>query len=339
MQTVLQEGQILGGTYQVQRLLGRGGMAEVYAATHIRLARPFALKLLRLDLAQNDSLRRRFVREAEILGQLRHPHIVDVTDWNCTDQGEPYLVMELLEGEDLGCFLRRGGALTAPAALQIIEQVGTALLGAHCVGVIHRDLKPSNIFLCKAAPFAGFIKVLDFGIARWKRFDIRPLTAQEEVVGTPGYMAPEQARGRHDEVDAHADQFALAAILYELLAGRPAFYSPGDSDWVILDRILHDEPAPLASTPPALYQAVLRGLRKRPADRFATLGEFLRAIRGVPMAMPRFSTAGRLANSPRALRISGSAEFRQRRDSLVGILIVAGLAIVVWALVALALWA
>ena len=333
--TALASGEILNDTYRVEALLGRGGMAEVYTVAHTRLPRRFALKLLRLDLGQRTRFLARFQREAEILGRLRHPHIVDVTDWNHTPAGAPYLVMELLAGEDLGRFLRRNGAFSPASAIEITAQIGAALLAAHSVGVVHRDLKPSNIFLLKNAPLPRFVKVLDFGIAR--RLDLGDrqgdgqLTAEKEILGTPGYMAPEQARGKTGEADARADQFALAAIFYELVTGRPAFAAPERSLAEILDRLLHSEPPPLPAgrVAPQVAEALHRALRKEPHQRFATLAEFLSAIGAQPAQTYSVSTSP--SEPPTARREGALTEVTQRRQLALAAACALALLLAIWA--------
>lgn len=334
----LQPGQVLGDTYRVEQLLGRGGMAEVYVVSHLRLPRRFALKLLLPELGARGRLLRRFEREAEILGCLRNPHIVDVADWNHTERGEPYLVMELLVGEDLGRFLARSGALASPAALHIAGQIGAALSAAHELGVVHRDLKPSNIFLSQSGPFPRFVKVLDFGIARLTRrpsFPGRPLTARDEVLGTPGYLAPEQVQAGA-EVDGRADQFALAAILYEMLAGRPAFYQAGEPGGLAaaLERVLHLTPPPLPrAVEPPLALAIERALRKRPGERFPSVAEFLAAAQAKrPPAVELLPQTQGAAAGPEVL-----TEITKRRWMLGTLLAVSVLVLVGWVVLSLTL--
>lgn len=273
---MLQTGHIFKDTYRVEQLLGAGGMAEVYLVSHTRLPRQFALKLMHVNSDERSDFRDRFKREAEILAKLRHPHIVDVVDWDSTPEGKPYLVMEYLEGETLDAFIKRASPLSVPVALNICAQIGEALESAHKAGVIHRDLKPSNIFLDKHGNKPNFIKILDFGIAKITRVDKTPLTAQAAVMGTPGYMAPEQALGKGELIGPQTDQFALAAILYEMLTGQPAFFRPGDAIYAILNRVVNEMPEPLPNA--QLNRAVMRGLAKKPEERFATLEEFLAAV-------------------------------------------------------------
>ena len=275
----LSPGQVVNDTYRIERLLGAGGMAEVYVAAHTRLPRRFAVKVMNVEASQRAQFLARFRREAEILGLLRHPHIVDITDWNALPDGSPYLVMELLDGEDLAALLGRQRILPMPQALALTAQIGEALSAAHGAGVVHRDLKPGNIFLCRTGAFPQFVKVLDFGIAKLEQNDRTPLTANASLMGTPGYMAPEQALGKANEVDARSDQFALGAILYEMLAGQPAFFRPGDSVFNILERVIHEDPPPLNETQASavVSRAVQRALSKNRDARFPSIKDFLAA--------------------------------------------------------------
>lgn len=273
---MLKPGDTINETYRVERLLGSGGMADVYVVTHLRMPRKFALKVVRIqEMVRHDFLER-FNRECEILATLKHPHIVDVVDRHQLASGDPYLVMELLEGEDLATYIARTGALSVPVALRICNQIAEALEAAHKVGVIHRDLKPSNIFLSKEGPLLNYVKVLDFGIAKVSAADRAPMTAPAALMGTPGYMAPEQARGDNASVGPATDQFALAATLYEMLMGKPAFHSPGDSVYAILERVIATEPPPLPF--PQINLAVMRALSKSPAKRYPSLREFVAAV-------------------------------------------------------------
>lgn len=269
---MLPAGVVLGERYRIERPLGRGGMADVYLASDLRLPKQCAVKVLRTNTA-DQQLRYRFQREADILASLHHAHIVDVSDLGVTAEDQPYLVMELLEGEDLSLFMQRTGPLRLPVALNICMQIGDALLTAHKLGVVHRDLKPANIFLCKRGPFPNFVKVLDFGIAKLSRPDTTTVTGTATIMGTPGYMAPEQAVGAQDKVDHRADQFALAAILYEMLAGHPPFHSYGQPMGVILEQALYNEPVPLPM--PHINAAVMRALAKKPENRFPDIQSFL----------------------------------------------------------------
>jgi serine/threonine protein kinase len=275
----LEAGRVINETYRVERLLGAGGMAEVYKVVHTRLPKHFALKLMKLDGGQRKEFLARFRREADILGSLNHAHIVEVNDWNQLPDGSPYLVMELLEGEDLESFLKRTGQLTPAVTLHICKQIGDALHAAHLAGVVHRDLKPGNVFLSNNGPFPNYVKVLDFGVAKIFDGENTPLTANATLMGTPAYMAPEQALGRVAEIDLRTDQFALASMAYEMLAGKPAFYREGDSVYTILERIVQGEtPALPDHVPDPIKSAITRALCKNKEGRFPSMTEFLAAL-------------------------------------------------------------
>jgi eukaryotic-like serine/threonine-protein kinase len=274
---VLAAGTILHETYEVVRRVGAGGMGEVYEARHARLPGRFAVKVLAARVAAGSPEFRRFRREAEIASTLRHPNLVQVVDFNLMADGSPYLVMEFLEGTDLHEELQRVLRIPPARTASIVGQVAAALAQAHAGGVVHRDLKPQNVFL---VPMRGrdsdFVKVVDFGISKVK--SAATVTTEPTLMGTPQYMSPEQAHGRTAEVDAHTDQFALAAMSYEMLCGRPAF--SGDSVPAILFEIANKDPSPLGM--PALDEEVevvlRRGLAKTRAGRFPTILEFADAL-------------------------------------------------------------
>jgi serine/threonine protein kinase len=212
-----------------------------------------------------------------------------VLDFNVTDQGFPYLVMEMLEGQTLAQRITDAGALAPAAAVHIVEQIAQALHAAHVRGIVHRDLKPDNVMLLSSAGVKDFVKVLDFGIsqASW-----RPrVTNDAEVAGTPQYMAPEQARGLREEIDSRSDQFSLAAIAYVLLTGREPFQA--EDPIAVLYQVVHADPPPPAALVPRLGPTVdaviMKGLAKQSADRFPSVLEFAAALRqaleGVPVTL------------------------------------------------------
>jgi eukaryotic-like serine/threonine-protein kinase len=272
-------GTILQGTYRIVGRIAEGGCGEIYLADHTRLPGRVAVKVLHHGLERSAEVLSRFRQEAEITATLRHPHIVQVLDFNVTDQGYPYLVMELLEGESLARRITDAGALPPATAVDIIDQIAQALSAAHVRGIVHRDLKPDNIILLSGdGGVKDFVKVLDFGIsqASW-----HPRTNGAEVAGTPQYMAPEQACGQRDAIDPRTDQFSLAAIAYTLLTGHEPFQ--GDDPIAILYQVVHADPAPPAALVPLLGPAVdaviMRGLSKRSADRFPEVMSFVGALR------------------------------------------------------------
>jgi serine/threonine protein kinase len=256
-------------------------MGEVYEATHTRLPGRFAVKVLRSHLLKNEEACRRFCREAEIMTALRHPHIIQIFDFNTSLDGLPYFAMELLEGVDLQTRLVQSGALPLPAAVRIVEAVASALGAAHALGIVHRDLKPANIFLMRGeGRDDDFVKVLDFGIS--KAAGSSPtLSRPSEVMGTPEFMSPEQALGRVDQVDARTDQFALAAIAYAMLTGHEPFV--GGDPASLLYQVVHEQPPPVSDFvpwPATGIQSVLdRAMAKRPEDRFDGILKFAWALR------------------------------------------------------------
>ena len=275
-------GAVLQQTYQVGELLGTGGMGDVYEASHARLNRRFAIKILNSKMAKNDEAFARFRREAQIASELGHPHIVSVVDFNTLDDGTPYIVMERLVGEDLDDRLRRiGSPLPTSRVLHVARQLGSALSAAHAKGVVHRDLKPQNIFVTPVDDDDWYVKILDFGISKI-RGATSIITQDNFVIGTPNYMSPEQAEGRSDAIDHRTDQFALAAILYQMVTGRIAF----DDERIpsILYKVVHTQPTAIeelvSGVPPGFREALSRGLAKDPNDRFASVKTFVKALHG-----------------------------------------------------------
>ncbi|MBK7581578.1 MAG: protein kinase [Myxococcales bacterium] len=292
-------GTVLKGTYQVLRRVAEGGMGVVYEGEHVRLKRRVAIKVLLSQYARHPEVLARFRREAEIVGGLGHPHIVQVFDVDETDTKDPFLVMEYLEGETLAERLEREPRLPLAAALRVATQVASALTSTHLKEIVHRDLKPENVFLVKATGEKEFVKVLDFGISKVRGGGPR-LTAQNMVIGTPAYMAPEQARGERD-VDHRVDQFALSAITYEMLTGQLPF--PGEDPVEIMKGVIGADPIPLRKIaswiPEAVENVVLRGLSKKPADRFSTIAEFAAALdRAVTSATATSASERRTVAAP-----------------------------------------
>src|SRR5262245_31570175 len=261
-------GQVLGGAYRITRLIGRGGMGAVYEAAHLRLPKRFAVKFLQRDLPKDKEAFARFQREAEIASSLGNRHIAEVVDFNSTPDGSPYMVMEFLEGEDLSTRLRASGRLTLDAATSVCGQIASGLGAAHRRGIVHRDLKPENIFLCPSDDGTDFIKLLDFGISKIRGAQ-KTITGDMMMLGTPAYMSPEQARGDAKHIDERTDVYALGAVMFEALTGRPAF--DGESVYAILMKIANEMPPLLhevAPEVPAEVDVVIRrAMAKDPAQR------------------------------------------------------------------------
>jgi serine/threonine-protein kinase len=267
-------GSTLGDSYQIVRVVGEGGMGRVYEARHTRLTnKRFAIKMLHAEYARNQDVVARFQREAEAASGIGHPNVVDVYDVHHTDDGRPYLVGEFLEGEELGEFLQRVGKISAPLAVRIVRQVCRALGAAHARGVVHRDMKPENVFLVGSLQNPN-VKVIDFGISKVGDAAGAALTRTGMIMGTPSYMAPEQARG--DKVDQRADIYAVGGILYRALTGKKPFDS--DDPSATLTLVLTEDPerprAVESSIPQALELVIQRAMAKDPADRYGSMAEF-----------------------------------------------------------------
>ncbi len=284
----LPEGTVLHETYRILHPVAEGGCGAVYAAAHARLPGHFAVKVLHRGLVRNLEAMTRFRQEAEITSTLRHPHIVQVLDFNVTPDGFPYLVMELLDGRPLATVLAERGAMDPAAAVRIVEQMAQALYAAHVRGIVHRDLKPDNVMLLSSDGMPDFVKVLDFGIsqASWHP----RLTDNTHVAGTPQYMAPEQACGLRDEIGPWTDQFSLAAITYTLLTGREPFSA--EDPIAVLYQVVHNDPPPpsrYVPLAPAVDATIMRGLAKKPADRFPDVLTFADSLRAAIFATPAVS--------------------------------------------------
>src|SRR4051812_13579937 len=215
----LAPGTVLDGTYCIVRRVGQGGMGEVYEATHARLAGRYAVKVLHAGTSAQPEAYMRFQREALVTSGLRHPGIVQVVDFNRTADGRPYLVMEFLAGEELAALIGAAAPMPVARTAALVEQIAAALAAAHKQGIVHRDLKPQNVFVLPLDGGRELAKVVDFGISKVQAL-AQALTNESAMLGTPQYMAPEQAVGKSGDVGPAADQFALGAMAYEMLTGR-----------------------------------------------------------------------------------------------------------------------
>jgi tRNA A-37 threonylcarbamoyl transferase component Bud32 len=277
---VLPEGAPLDDKYRVVRHLSTGGMGAVYEVEHRALGKHLAAKMLRPELARRADLLERFRREARAASAIGHEHIIEVTDLGQTAHKVPFLVMELLSGRTLAALLKEEGRLEPGRAVHIARQTVSALGAAHARNIVHRDLKPENIFLIERGGDPDFVKLLDFGIAKLlDEVDEPELTRAGQVVGTPTYMAPEQARGEKN-VDGRADLYAVGAILYRMVTGQRPYTAPSFN--ALLFAIAQgklERPRKLApEVSPHLEAAILRAMQVDPRARFQTAAELDEAL-------------------------------------------------------------
>jgi serine/threonine protein kinase len=307
-------GRTLSGLYRVERRIGRGGMGTVYVAEHIHLQKQFAVKVLLPEVAKHATAVERLRQEAVAASRIEHENIVGVASFDRTEEGDVFIVMEMLRGEDLATVLGRG-PLAIDRAIPIALQICGALGAAHAAGIVHRDLKPENVFLVRRGDF-DFVKVLDFGISKVKSADAEQvrMTKTGQLVGTPLYMSPEQARGETD-IDKRVDVYALGVMLYEMLTGVPPF--EGDNYFQLLWKHGNEPAQPMRARNPNMYipdaveEVVSRALAKKREDRFASMEELEAAlVAATPelAALPaqRFSTRPQ-SLTPSSLRPSGGA--------------------------------
>jgi serine/threonine-protein kinase len=275
--------RVLGGRYQLRKQLGIGGFGAVYEAEDKRLQKRVAVKVLNSVICHSDDMVARFRGEAIAASKIGHEGIVDVTDFDRDPDGSWFIVMELLDGMDLADIIVEDGALPLDRALSVCAQTAFALEAAHAKDIIHRDLKPANIYVVARESREDFVKVIDFGISKMMTQSVEAggLTSQGVVLGTPSYMAPEQASGERD-VDGRADVYALGIILYEVLTGKPPF--TGDTYLKILAAQLKENAAPLADMRPSLGRypqletLVKKALTKDREDRYRSMRAFGEAI-------------------------------------------------------------
>ena len=279
--------RLLGGRYELDGVVGRGGMAEVYRARDIRLDRIVAIKTLRADLARDQIFQARFRREAQSAASLNHPSIVAVYDTGedmATGLPVPYIVMEYVDGRTVRDMLQDGHRLLPERSLEIIDGVLRALDYSHQAGIVHRDIKPGNVMVTRN----GDVKVMDFGIARAMSDAQATMTQTAQVIGTAQYLSPEQARG--ERVDSRSDLYSTGCLLYELLTGRPPF--TGDSPVAIAYQHVRENPIPPSQVDPDVPAwadaIVLKAMAKSPADRYQTAADMRadlqRAASGLPVS-------------------------------------------------------
>ncbi|MEV4377499.1 Stk1 family PASTA domain-containing Ser/Thr kinase [Streptosporangium sp. NPDC049644] len=298
----------LGDRYELDGVVGRGGMAEVYRARDIRLDRIVAIKTLRADLARDHIFQARFRREAQSAASLNHPSIVAVYDTG-EDVSEgapvPYIVMEYVDGRTLRDLLRADRRLLPERAAELVDGILRALDYSHRGGIVHRDIKPANIMITRN----GDVKVMDFGIARAMADSAATMTQTAQVIGTAQYLSPEQARG--ERVDARSDLYSTGCVLYELLTGQPPF--TGDSPVAIAYQHVREEPIPPSQIDPDIPQwadaIVLKAMAKDPAHRYQSAGEMRadiqRAMSGIPTDAQTMAISNNYGSATRTMQAPG----------------------------------
>jgi len=270
----MQPGDLIAGKYRIDRILGQGGMGTVVAATNLLIDQPVALKFLLPELLKDPAVVERLLREARASARLRSEHVCLVYDVG-NENGAPFIVMEMLTGRDLASMVSTRTVLPVPEVTDYILQAAVGLAEAHALGIVHRDLKPANLFLTRRLDGTPLIKVLDFGIAKAPSDAQFNLTRTAAVMGSPGYMSPEQLRSSRD-ADPRSDIWALGVILFELTAGRPPFVAESITELTL--RVAVDPTPRLPGVPPAFEQVVARCLEKDPGRRFADVGQLAAAL-------------------------------------------------------------
>ena len=272
-------GQVYQGKYRVEAILGHGGMGVVAECTHLALNERVAIKMLRQDVLTDQDAVSRFMREAKAAARLKSEYVAHVSDVGTFENGVPYMVMEFLEGHDLGQLLEQRGVLPVQWAVELMLQTAEALAEAHSLGIVHRDVKPTNLFVTWRPDGTALIKVLDFGISKSPMGTDMQLTQTQSLLGTPAYMSPEQMRSAR-LVDTRTDIWSLGTVFYEVLEGRRPFEAESFSEMCV--KVAVDPPSPMVNTPAPLQQVILRCLAKAPEQRYGSMAELARDL--VPFA-------------------------------------------------------
>lgn len=311
----VKEGDVLAGKYRVDRVIGSGGMGVVVSATHVVLQDKVALKFLRPAFVSHAQTSERFMREARAAVRIKSPYVARVTDIGTLENGSPYMVMEYLEGKDLGQLIEEG-PVDLELAVLLTLQTCEALAAAHSLKIIHRDIKPANLFLTKGPDGDPVVKVLDFGISKVLDPNIMAkLTQTQTAMGSPLYMSPEQVRSAKD-VDSRADIWALGVSFYELVTGTLPFIA--DSMPQLCALVLEADPTPMRASRPDLPEEleaiVLKALAKNPTERYVDVAE-------LALALAEFGGPDAKASAARCTKIvemtTGEHKVRPSRSSII----------------------
>ena len=296
-------GQVLAERYRILDLIGKGGMGKVYLAEHVALGKKVAVKVLNPAYTNRPDQVKRFLREAKAASTIGHENVIDITDFGEMANGQVFFAMEYLQGDDLGKLLKKSGPMPWGRARRVLLQICRALQAAHSKGIIHRDMKPENCFLIHRNGIRDFVKVLDFGIAKFLEENrdggSNPLTQIGALIGTPEYMAPEQIHG--DAADLRMDVYAVGCIMYQLLTGNLPFTDK--TMYGVLSQQVNAKPvpprqlAPDAEIPPEVEAIVLRAMEKDKNVRYQSMAELIEAIVAAPRGTPGSSADGRMGTT------------------------------------------
>jgi len=297
----LAPGTVLLGKYRIDELIGSGGMGNVVRASHLYLHQLVAIKVLLPEMAQSESTKQRFLREAQATVKLKSEHSARVMDVGTTPEGLPFMVMEYLDGNDLNQILRHHGPQVPAIVVDLMLQACEGIAEAHALGIIHRDVKPSNFFITRRPDGSMLLKILDFGISKTP-VDYNELTGTQTVIGTPSYMAPEQMKSGRS-ADPRSDIWSIGVVMYQLIAGRPPFSGESYADLVL--KVGLEPPAPLqVRLPNGLVEVILRCLEKDPRARYQNVGELARML--APYATDPISAAQSAGRTMRILLQRGA---------------------------------
>jgi eukaryotic-like serine/threonine-protein kinase len=289
------------GKYRIDELIGSGGMGNVVRASHLHLHQSVAIKILLPELAQSESTKQRFLREAQATVKLKSEHSARVMDVGMTPEGLPFMVMEYLDGNDLNQILRHHGPQVPSIVVDLMLQACEGIAEAHALGIVHRDVKPSNFFITRRPDGSMLLKILDFGISKTP-VDFGELTGTQTVIGTPSYMAPEQMKSGRS-ADPRSDIWSMGVVMYQLIAGRPPF--SGESYAELVLKVGLEPPTPLqVPLPNGLVEVIMRCLEKDPRGRHQNVGEMARML--APYATDPISAAQSAGRAMRILQQRGA---------------------------------